>query len=69
MKLCGLSVVLVEEPAESIVPPACPRCDASLLETMRWRQHVAPGANEEPMMIYLVFCGNCGRTLQARIED
>jgi ATP-dependent Clp protease ATP-binding subunit ClpA len=65
-----VSVALAEEgEAEEgppVVPPACPRCDSNLLETLRWRQQVAPGAGDEPLMVYLVFCGNCGRTLDVR---
>lgn len=49
--------------------PKCPRCDADLLETIRWHQHVAPGPNDDQMMVYLLFCSQCGRTLEARSEE
>jgi ATP-dependent Clp protease ATP-binding subunit ClpC len=49
--------------------PACPRCDAPLLETLRWEQHVVPGPDDDPLMVYLLYCTRCGRTLDARSED
>jgi ATP-dependent Clp protease ATP-binding subunit ClpA len=65
----GAAATIEEQPERTPgVPPACPRCDANLVETMRWRQHVALGADDEPLMVYLVYCGDCGRTLEVRAE-
>jgi ATP-dependent Clp protease ATP-binding subunit ClpA len=49
--------------------PACPRCDANLLETLRWQQHVAPGPDDDPLMVYMLYCSRCGRTLDVRSEE